>query len=29
VDFEHQLAGKTYSSAIPVGQKPLIHYRGN
>jgi aminobenzoyl-glutamate utilization protein B len=29
VDFEHQLAGKTYTSAIPVGQKPLIHYRGN
>jgi len=27
-DFEHKLAGKTYQSAIPVGQKPLIDYRG-
>ncbi|SEF90729.1 aminobenzoyl-glutamate utilization protein B [Bryocella elongata] len=27
-DFDKQLAGKTYSSPIPAGQKPLINYRG-
>jgi aminobenzoyl-glutamate utilization protein B len=27
-DFDKKLAGKTYSSAIPAGQKPLIDYRG-
>jgi aminobenzoyl-glutamate utilization protein B len=27
-DFAKQLAGKTYSSPIPPGQKPLIDYRG-
>lgn len=28
VDFAKQTAGKTYSSPIPPGQKPLIDYRG-
>ena len=28
-DFEKELAGKTYRSAIPAGQKPLIDYRKN
>lgn len=27
-DFAKQLTGKTYSSPIPAGQKPLIDYRG-
>lgn len=27
-DFAKELAGKTYRSAIPDGQKPLIDYRG-
>jgi aminobenzoyl-glutamate utilization protein B len=27
-DFAKELAGKTYRSAIPEGQKPLIDYRG-
>jgi aminobenzoyl-glutamate utilization protein B len=27
-DFAKKLAGKTYSSPIPPGQKPLIDYRG-
>ena len=26
-DFHHQLEGKTYESAIPPNQKPLIDYR--
>ena len=26
-DFAHQLAGKTYKSEIPAGQKPLLDYR--
>lgn len=26
-DFERKLAGKTYYTAIPAGQKPLINYR--
>jgi aminobenzoyl-glutamate utilization protein B len=29
VDFEKKLAGKTYLSAIPAGQKPLLDYREN
>jgi len=29
VDFEKKMAGKTYESPIPPGQKPLINYRGN
>jgi aminobenzoyl-glutamate utilization protein B len=28
-DFVRKLAGKTYHTAIPAGQKPLIDYRGN
>ncbi|HEY1984613.1 MAG TPA: amidohydrolase [Terracidiphilus sp.] len=28
-DFDRKLAGKTYHTAIPAGQKPLINYRGN
>jgi aminobenzoyl-glutamate utilization protein B len=28
-DFRHQLQGKTYESAIPETQKPLINYRDN
>jgi aminobenzoyl-glutamate utilization protein B len=28
-DFHRQLEGKTYESAIPAGQKPLIGYRDN
>jgi aminobenzoyl-glutamate utilization protein B len=28
-DFHHQLEGKTYESAIPATQKPLINYREN
>jgi aminobenzoyl-glutamate utilization protein B len=28
-DFQHQLQGKTYESAIPQNQKPLINYRDN
>jgi aminobenzoyl-glutamate utilization protein B len=28
-DFHHQLEGKTYESAIPPNQKPLIGYRDN
>ncbi len=28
-DFQHQLQGKTYESAIPLTQKPLIGYRDN
>jgi aminobenzoyl-glutamate utilization protein B len=28
VDFKKQLTGKTYVTAIPPGQKPLIDYRG-
>jgi aminobenzoyl-glutamate utilization protein B len=28
-DFHHQLQGKTYESAIPETQKPLINYRDN
>jgi aminobenzoyl-glutamate utilization protein B len=28
-DFARKLAGKTYLSPIPAGQKPLIDYRGN
>jgi len=27
-DFNKKLAGKTYHTAIPAGQKPLIDYRG-
>ena len=27
-DFAKELAGKTYHSSIPEGQKPLINYRG-
>jgi aminobenzoyl-glutamate utilization protein B len=27
-DFDAKLAGKTYQSPIPAGQKPLINYRG-
>ena len=26
-DFEHKMAGKTYQSPIPAGQKPLLNYR--
>jgi aminobenzoyl-glutamate utilization protein B len=26
-DFDRKLAGKTYYTAIPPGQKPLIGYR--
>ncbi len=29
VDFHHQLEGKTYESAIPPNQKPLVGYRDN
>ena len=29
VDYDKKLAGKTYESAIPLGQKPIIDYRGN
>jgi aminobenzoyl-glutamate utilization protein B len=29
VDFDKKLTGKTYQSAIPLGQKPIIDYRGN
>jgi aminobenzoyl-glutamate utilization protein B len=28
-DFERKLSGKTYYTAIPAGQKPLINYREN
>ena len=28
-DFDRKLAGKTYQSAIPTGQKPLLDYRAN
>jgi aminobenzoyl-glutamate utilization protein B len=28
-DFHHQLQGKTYESAIPETQKPLLNYRDN
>jgi aminobenzoyl-glutamate utilization protein B len=28
VDFEKKLAGKTYHTAIPAEQKPIIDYRG-
>jgi aminobenzoyl-glutamate utilization protein B len=28
-DFAKELAGKTYHSSIPEGQKPLINYRAN
>jgi aminobenzoyl-glutamate utilization protein B len=28
-DFHHQLQGKTYESAIPATQKPLLNYRDN
>jgi aminobenzoyl-glutamate utilization protein B len=28
-DFARKLAGKTYQSPIPVGQKPLLDYREN
>ena len=28
-DFRHQLQGKTYETAIPPNQKPLIGYRDN
>jgi aminobenzoyl-glutamate utilization protein B len=28
-DFHKQLQGKTYESAIPLTQKPLIGYRDN
>jgi hypothetical protein len=28
-DFHKQLQGKTYESAIPETQKPLINYRDN
>ncbi len=28
-DFQHQLQGKTYETAIPANQKPLIGYRDN
>jgi aminobenzoyl-glutamate utilization protein B len=28
-DFARKLAGKTYKSPIPAGQKPLINYRDN
>jgi aminobenzoyl-glutamate utilization protein B len=28
-DFDRKLAGKTYKSPIPMGQKPLINYREN
>jgi aminobenzoyl-glutamate utilization protein B len=28
-DFDRKLAGKTYQSPIPEGQKPVINYRGN
>jgi aminobenzoyl-glutamate utilization protein B len=28
-DFHHQLEGKTYESAIPSNQKPIIGYRDN
>jgi hypothetical protein len=28
-DFHKQLEGKTYESAIPAAQKPLIGYRDN
>jgi hypothetical protein len=28
-DFRHQLQGKTYQTAIPPTQKPLIGYRDN
>ena len=28
-DFDRKLAGKTYESAIPAGQKPLLDYRAN
>ncbi len=28
-DFQKQLQGKTYESAIPPTQKPLIGYRDN
>ena len=27
-DFAKKLAGKTYESPIPAGQKPIIGYRG-
>jgi aminobenzoyl-glutamate utilization protein B len=29
LDFKHQLEGKTYESAIPPNQKPLLSYREN
>ena len=28
-DFDRKLAGKTYHSFIPAGQKPPINYRDN
>jgi aminobenzoyl-glutamate utilization protein B len=29
VDYDKKLTGKTYQSAIPLGQKPVLDYRGN
>ena len=29
LDFDKKLAGKTYASAIPAGQKPILDYRSN
>ena len=29
VDFKKQLTGKTYVTAIPAGQKPVLNYRDN
>lgn len=29
VEFQHRLAGKTYFTAIPADQKPLINYRND
>jgi aminobenzoyl-glutamate utilization protein B len=29
VEFHRQLQGKTYESAIPAGQKPILDYRSN
>lgn len=28
-EFDRKLSGKTYQTAIPAGQKPLLNYRGN
>jgi len=28
-DFQRQLAGKSYQSVVPAGQKPPLNYRSN